>query len=129
LRFLAVRRVGVLRVSRINNCVVQSIAERLLGSNIVREIELNYLVYKLLVVGFYDGWSPFVIDGASARLSCGSETIFGVDARITGGGIRKFVEIGFRVIRDQSNVRLLDFKLHSWELGGNVWINSLFFFK
>ena len=73
---------GDLRVSRSNNCVVQSIAERLLGSNIVREIKLNYLIYELVVVGFYNGWSPFVIGGVSACLLCGSEPIFGIDARI-----------------------------------------------
>ena len=73
---------GVLRVGRSNVCVVQSVSERLLGSIIVGEIKC-YLVYKLVVVGFYDGWSPFVIGGISARLSCGSEPILGIDACIT----------------------------------------------
>ncbi len=81
-----------------------------------------------VVVSFYDGWSPFVIGGVSTRLSCGSEPIFGIDARTAEGRIGKFAEIDFGVIQDRSNVRLLDFKLHSWELNGNVWINSLIFF-
>jgi hypothetical protein len=128
LRFLILSRVVILRVGGSNDCVVQSVPERLLGSIIVGEVK-SYLVYELVVLGFYHGWSPFVIAGARARLSCGSEPIFGIDARIMEGGIGKFSEIHFGVIRHRSNVRLLGFKLHSWKLGGNVWINSLFFFK
>ncbi len=125
---LVLCRVVVFRVGRSNDCVVQTVPERLLGSIIVWEIK-RYLVYELVVVGFYKGWSPFIIGVAGARLSCGSEPIFGIDARIMEGGIGKFSEIHFGVIRDQSYVRLLGFELHSWKLGGNVWINSLFFFK
>ncbi len=74
----------VLRVGRSNDCVVQSVSERLLGSIIVGEIK-HYLVYELVVVGFYDGWYLFGIGGVSACLSCGSEPIFGIDAHITEG--------------------------------------------
>ena len=39
-------------------------------------------------------------------------------------GFGKLAKLHFRVIQDWSFGRLFDFKLHTWKLGADVWIDG-----